>query len=194
MDTDIEALLGRLRQIEDELEQKLEARRAEFRYRMERQKVVFEQAVIARHRQLRIGLMRFLRDSPLLALVTAPAVYALILPLVLLDLSVALYQRICFPIWGIARARRADYLVIDRHRLAYLNGIQKLNCVYCGYANGVIALAREVASRTEQYWCPIKHASRIRGAHERYSRFVEYGDADGFRDRLDELRDLVRKG
>ena len=28
---------------------------------------------------------------------------------------------------------------------------KKLNCVYCGYANGVIGHAREIAARTEQY-------------------------------------------
>ena len=30
------------------------------------------------------------------------------------------------------RVRRSRYFVIDRHHLAYLNGIEKLNCVYCG--------------------------------------------------------------
>ena len=76
--------------------------------------------------------------------------------------------------------------------MAYLNGIEKLNCAYCGYANGVIAYAREAASRSEQYWCPIKHALRVRTPHQRYRAFVDYGDAAGFRARLDELRDEVR--
>ena len=46
---------------------------------------------------------------------------------------------------------RGQYIVIDRHRLKYLNAIEKLNCVYCGYGNGVIAYARDIAGRTEQY-------------------------------------------
>jgi hypothetical protein len=191
MASDIEAPLGRLRDIEEELERTLDARRAEFRYRLERNKVIFEQEVIARHRRIRTGLLRFLRDSSFGALITAPAVYALIVPLALLDLTIALYQAVCFPIWGMARVRRADYVVIDRHHLAYLNGIEKLNCVYCGYANGLIALAREVASRTEQYWCPIKHAIRVRGAHPRQRQFVDYGDADAFRNRLEALREEI---
>jgi hypothetical protein len=33
------------------------------------------------------------------------------------------------------------------------------------YANGVFAYVREVGSRTEQYWCPIKHARRVLGVH-----------------------------
>jgi len=193
MDGEIDRLAGKLRQIEEEMEQLLEARRAAFRYRLEQNKVVFEQEVIEQHRRIRTGLIRFLRESPLVALVTAPAVYALIVPLAMLDLWIGIYQFVCFPIWGIARVRRSDYVVIDRHQLAYLNGVEKLNCVYCGYANGLIALVREVASRTEQYWCPIKHAIRIRDAHQRYGQFVDYGDAAGFRQRLEALRDEVRK-
>jgi len=83
-----------------------------------------------------------------MALVTAPAIYLLVLPLALLDLGVCLYQFVCFPVWGMARVRRSDYVVIDRHQLAYLNGVQKLNCAYCEYANGLIAFVREVAGRT----------------------------------------------
>jgi len=33
---------------------------------------------------------------------------------------------------------------MDRHHLAYLNVIEKLNCEYCGYANGVFAYVREI--------------------------------------------------
>ncbi|MDE2512291.1 MAG: hypothetical protein KGL74_14295 [Elusimicrobia bacterium] len=45
----------------------------------------------------------------------------------------------------------------------YLNWIELFNCDYCSYAGGLIAFAREVSSRAEQYFCPIKHASRCAG-------------------------------
>ena len=64
--------------------------------------------------------------------------------------------------------RRRDYFVFDRHHLAYLNAIEKLNCAYCSYANGLVAYVREIAGRTEQFWCPIKHARRAIGAHAHY--------------------------
>ena len=91
---------------------------------------------------------------------TAPVIYSLIVPIVLVDLWVMAYQAICFPIYKIPKVRRRDYLVFDRHHLAYLNTIEKINCAYCSYCNGAIAFVREVASRTEVYWCPIKHARR----------------------------------
>jgi hypothetical protein len=43
-------------------------------------------------------------------------------------------------------------------------------------------------SRTEQYWCPIRHASRVRGTHGHYRHFVDYADAEGYRRRLMPLR------
>ena len=194
IDGDIEDLVRRLVRLEKEIETKLEARRESFQYRMEAGRAVFEEKVAARHRLLKTGLITFLRRSPLGTLIVAPAVYGLILPFALLDLGLFIYQAVCFTIWRMEKVRRSDYVAIDRHHLPYLNGIEKLNCLYCGYANGVIAYTREVASRTEQYWCPIKHALKVRTPHQRYRDFLEYGDTRDFRTRLDALRREVMAG
>ncbi|TAN50242.1 MAG: hypothetical protein EPN26_10375 [Rhodospirillales bacterium] len=193
LDQETAALMDKLREVEEALEARLEAKRDEFNYRIEQGKVVFETEIRARHKRFKTGLITFLRQSQLSRLITSPVIYSLIVPFGLLDLSVALYQAVCFPIWGVQRARRADYIVFDHHKLAYLNLIEKLNCAYCSYANGLAALVSEVASRTEQYWCPIKHARRLKNPHVRYGRFVDYGDAEGFRAHLEALRDEVRK-
>ena len=111
---------------------------------------------MARHKAARIGLLDYLASARLAVVLTAPFIYALILPLVLLDLFVTLFHAVCFPVYGIEKVPRRDYVVIDRHQLAYLNGLQKLNCMYCGYANGLIGWVREIAARTEAHWCPIK--------------------------------------
>lgn len=193
VESEIDDLVRRLVRLEDELEQKLEAQREAFQYRFEKKKAVFEDSVIRQHKAIKTGLLTFLRRSPVATVIVAPVVYSLIVPLALLDVGVTIFQLICFTAWGMQRIRRSDYVILDRHRLAYLNGIEKLNCLYCGYANGVIAYTREAASRSEQYWCPIKHALRVRTPHPRYRSFVDYGDAHGFRARLDELRKGVKK-
>ena len=72
------------------------------------------------------------------------------------------------------------------------NIIEKANCTYCSYASGLIAYVREIAARTEQYWCPIKHADMIPEPHQRYHGFVEYGDASGYRESLPSLRRALR--
>ncbi|MBU3261160.1 hypothetical protein KPG71_14140 [Roseovarius sp. PS-C2] len=180
MPTATEKLLARIRVLQDELEQEFIRRRAQFRYRLENDRVVFESEIRRHHREFRVRLGTFLRQTRPLVVLSAPVIYSLILPFVLLDLFVTLYQRICFPVYGIARVQRADFIRIDRHHLAYLNGLQKLNCVYCGYCNGLIGYVQEIAGRTEAYWCPIKHAARVGAHHAYYAQFVDYGDAEGF--------------
>jgi len=125
-------------------------------------------------------------------LISAPFVYGLLAPIALLDAAVSGYQAVCFRLWRMPRVRRSDHLILDRHKLAYLNGPQKLNCLYCGYANGVLGYAREIAARTEQYWCPIKHATEPAAPHARYAEFVSHGDAAGFAARSAALRTAVQ--
>lgn len=83
---------------------------------------------------------------------------------------------------------RRPFLVLDRHRLQYLNAIEKANCTFCSYANGAIAYVHDVAARTEQYWCPIKHATDIAAPHHRYHLFFDYGDAQAYRRDLPDIR------
>jgi len=175
-----ETILARIRDLQEEMEEELARRRAAFRYRFENGRVVFEAEVRRRHREMRVRLTTFLRHARPLTIITAPVIYSMIVPFVLLDLFVTVYQAVCFPAYGIVKVRRADFIRIDRHHLAYLNALQKLNCVYCGYCNGLIGYVQEIAGRTEAYWCPIKHAARVGAHHAYYAQFVDYGDAEGF--------------
>jgi hypothetical protein len=188
MPDDLPDLIAQLRRLERNIERKLEARRQALHVRIYNGRISFEKHLIDEHRRLKTGLIRFLARSPWIFYVTAPIIYAVIVPIVFLDVSVTAYQAVCFRVWRIARVKRSDYIALDRHQLAYLNVIQKLNCTYCAYANGVIAYVRDVAARTEQFWCPIKHAIRVRGVHERYRDFLEFGDASGFIRKSDAYR------
>ena len=92
-----------------------------------------------------------------------------------------------------ARVKRSDYFVYDRTHLAYLNVLEKINCAYCSYANGLIAYCREVVGLTEQYWCPIKHARKVMQAHPHYHGFADYGDAENYQAELLRLRSELTK-
>jgi hypothetical protein len=158
---EITHLAGAIRALERQLEVSLAKRRIELNYRVQDGIVQFEQAVIAKHRLLKSRLLSYVVGARPAMILTAPVIYSLIVPLLLLDLFAALYQAVCFPVYGIPRVRRGDYLAFDRGQLGYLNAIERINCEYCAYANGLIAYVREIASRTEEYWCPIKHARRM---------------------------------
>jgi hypothetical protein len=186
-------LVEEILRLQSELEGEIEKRREALGWRLRERFVEFEEGISAEHRRLRTGIGRFLAESSIGSMWTAPLIYSLIVPIVLLDLWVNLYQQVCFRAYGIPRVRRSDHVVFDRARLGYLNRIEALNCLYCSYANGVVSLVREIAGRTEQYWCPIKHALRTTDPHRYYVRFFEYGDADGYRRRLEELREHLRR-
>lgn len=178
--------------LQGELDREIESRRKALGWELKERIGEFEQGVAASHRRLRLGLVKFFgRTSPGVVL-TAPVIYSLIVPMVIVDLWASAYQAICFRAYGLPRVKRSDYIAFDRQRLTYLNVIEALNCSFCAYSNGVIGYVREVASRTEQYWCPIKHAVRISDPHRRYYEFLEYGDAEGYRARLGEFRSRLR--
>ena len=191
MTPQIDALIDRIRALEGELDAELAKRRAGLKIGIERGRIAFEAELLRRHRELRQKLLPYVLGARPLVMLTAPVIYAGVVPFLLLDLFVSIFQAVCFPIYGIAKVKRSDYLVFDRHHLAYLNALEKLNCAYCSYANGIIAYAREVASRTEQYWCPIKHARRVIGSHARYALFDDYGNGEGYQARLQTLRQAL---
>ncbi|MBI3147267.1 MAG: hypothetical protein HYZ17_01985 [Betaproteobacteria bacterium] len=182
----LDELLRRIRSLQDEVEE--EYRRALDDLNQRRARLADE--FLRQQRRYKIGLFRFLLRTRLLVALTSPIIYAGWIPFLLMDLFVTVYQTLCFPVYRIPRVRRSDYLVFDREDLPYLNLIEKLNCFYCSYCNGVAAYTREVAARTEQYWCPIKHTRRLRNAHGRYPQFFDYGDAEAFRQGLVRLRRL----
>jgi hypothetical protein len=157
-------------------------------YELREGKIWFSEEMKREHRKLKTSLVRYVLHSRLLAILTAPFIYAVIIPFLLLDLFVSVYQAVCFPVYGIPKARRRDYISLDRNRLRYLNAFEGFNCLYCSYGNGVLAYAVEVAGRTEQHWCPIKHARRVQNTHDRYSHFLPYGDASSYRENLDKIR------
>lgn len=179
----LEDLLARIKDLENQVDDEYARLRAAFE---ERRNALAGRFLELQRRQ-KVGLWRYLRGARLAVLLTAPIIYSGWVAFLLLDLFISVYQAVCFPIYGIPKVRRADYLVFDRSDLPYLNIIEKFNCFYCSYGNGVVAFAREVAARTEQYRCPIKHARRLHGAHERYPRFFEHGDAEAFRQGLERL-------
>lgn len=188
----IDDLIGQIRDLERDLEGEFAKQRAGLRYGLEHGRAVFEAEIARRHEQLRRGWIGYLLRARPLVVLSAPLIYSLILPFALIDIWVSLYQAVCFRIYRIPQVKRGRYMIFDRAGLRYLNWIEKLNCAYCSYANGVIAYVREVGARTEQYWCPIKHARRVLGAHPRYAAFADYGDGDVYQKQLRVLRGALR--
>jgi len=192
MNKNVTDILARIKQLEEDLESELQRRRNALQADFENRRVHFEAAILEQQRRFKMGLWHYLMDAELRHLACVPFIYGLIFPMLLLDAALTLYQWVCFPLFRIQKVRRHECWVYDRSHLAYLNALEKLNCAYCSYGNGLAAYFTEIASRTEQYWCPIKHSRRVLHAHGRYHQFVDFGDAEHFRAELQALRDQLQ--
>ena len=184
----LDALLEQMHSLEKSILRELQKKEMEFFYEVRQGKIRFTAEARARHELLMKRFSSYIRESRFMILLTTPVIWACFIPIALLDLIMTVYQAICFPIYGIPKVKRADYIRLDRRHLAYLNWAEKMNCEYCGYANGVLACATEIAARTEQYWCPIKHALCMKSMHSRYRHFFDYGDAEHYRQQIETVR------
>ena len=188
MDTRIRDLLGQISVLDDQLRAALHESETRIEFTIRGKRIAFEKSIHLAHRRLKRSFFYWLITDRPENFITGPIIYGMALPLALLDLFITFYQASCFPVYGIAKVKRADYIVFDRHHLGYLNLIERFHCEYCAYANGLIAYATEILARTEQYFCPIKHARKILGSHAHYARFIEYGDSADFHARLEQFR------
>lgn len=190
----ISQLLAQITVLEDELRAALNEQQSTIVFQIQGKRIKFEQSIKEAHQRLKTNFFRWLVVNRPQNLITGPIIYAMIVPLLITDFCISLYQVTCFPIYGIQKVRRSDYIVFDRKYLNYLNFIEKFHCTYCEYANGLIAYMREIIARTEQYFCPIKHARKLLDTHSRYARFMEYGDAQDYHAKLEEYRRALEKG
>jgi hypothetical protein len=181
-------ILEQIKALEEEIQSELNKQGSRWFYEIKGKRIEFERAIREKHRSLKQGLFHWFLTARPLNYLTAPIIYGMAVPLVIFDICVTFYQLTCFPIYGISRVRRSDYIVFDRRHLAYLNIIEKFDCLYCSYGNGLVAYATEILARTEQYFCPIKHAQKVAGTHARYQYFLDFGDAADLHKKFEEIR------
>src|SRR5665213_1223499 len=124
--------------------------------------------------------------------IATPLIWLLIIPIVIADIFVELYHRICFPIYGIPYVKRSQYIrIADREKLPYLLWYEKIGCAYCGYVNGWLHYASTIAGRTESYFCAIAHLETRGYVPTKYEgTFAKYGDEAALKKRyfLHELK------
>lgn len=188
MNERVQQLLKQMNVLEDELRSVLSEQQSTMFFQIKGKRVDFEQSIKATHHKLKRNFFRWLVTDRPQNLITGPIIYSMIIPLLVTDLFVSFYQITCFPIYGIKKVKRGDYITFDRQHLSYLNFIEKFHCTYCAYGTGMVAYISEIIARTEQYFCPIKHARKVLSTHSRYSQFLNFGEAENYRAKLEEYR------
>jgi len=109
---------------------------------------------------LSIGHERVTQRGFIRIWIVAPVIYAMVVPIALLDVCATIYQHICFWAYGIPRVERKKYVRLLWRGAGMVKWLDSFHCMYCSYANGTIAYVRAVLIETEKYWCPIKYKAR----------------------------------
>lgn len=91
---------------------------------------------------------------------SAPFIYSMLLPLLILDVFLEIYHQISFRLYKLPIVNRKDYVYFNRGKMTKLTFLQKINCLYCSYANGLLSYAVKIASETEKYWCSIRYKDK----------------------------------
>ncbi len=194
MNDEARKILNEIKALETKLKKEVEEHEEELSYKIKNGFIEFKEEALKEQRENMKKLSTYLKEIPFLHLITSPLIYAMIIPALILDLTLFLFQQTVFRLYKFPLARRSDFIVFDRHHLNYLNSIEKLNCLYCSYFNGLMAYAVEIAGQTELYFCPIKHAKKRTFTHSKYKNFFDYGESSNYQKKLEELRESIKRG
>ena len=183
MKTRIEKLFAEIEQRKNALLKEYEGFKDKYDFKYIKWKIKFWEKAKLLNRKYKISAWNTVLSTNIRHALSIPFIYGMIIPTVIFDLFLFIYQQAAFRLYWIKIVKRSDYIVYDRHLLDYLNWIEKIHCVYCSYVNGFLWYAVEVAGRTEAYWCPIKHAKKHNSFHPHQKDFADYGDAKWFRNK-----------
>lgn len=193
MSDKIKEIIAEIEAMKVKLGEEISQQESHISYEIHNGYVKFEKDVLEKQKENMKNLFAWFGEVSLLQFLAAPIIYGMVIPAILFDVLIFIYQQVVFRIFKFEFLKRSDYIVFDRHYLGYLNPIEKLNCVYCSYINGLMQYASAIASRTEFYFCPIKHAKKIAYKHEFYDDFLVYGDENDYQKKLQALRDTLEK-
>lgn len=183
MKDSLKDILQKIEALQQSLSEKYDELAKKYGYAFEQKKIQFQEAFRLENRRQKVSSWKYLASKNLRFIVSIPFIYGMIIPAIFLDICITLYQHTAFRLYRIPRVRRWDYIVFERRYLDYLNWIEKVNCLYCSYVNGLFAYCVEIAARTERFWCPIKAASKPRFTHTWYQEFADYGNAKEWKEK-----------
>ena len=193
MSDKIKEMIDEIEALKLKLGEEIAQHEEDISYEIQNGYVRFEEEVLNKQKENMKNLLAWFRDIPLLHLLVSPLVYGMLIPAILFDIILFIYQQVVFKIFKFKFIKRSDYILFDRQYLGYLNSIEKLNCLYCSYFNGLMQYAAAIAGRTELYFCPIKHAKKVAYKHEYYDAFFRYGEEDEYQKKLEALRKEFQK-
>ncbi len=184
MQQTIRDILKKIESLNQDLKIEYDKMSEKYGFSLEEKRVIFLEEMRKRNRNMKLPTWRFpISAMNVRQIIAIPFILSMIFPVVILDLCITIYHGIAFRLYGIPRVKRSEYIIFDRRFLDYLNMIQKVQCLYCSYVNGLFAYSVEIAGRTERYWCPLKAAHKPKFSHGWYQDFADYGNPEEWKEK-----------
>jgi len=193
MDSKIKKILEKMDEMNTALEKEYARLAEKYGFFFQQKKVIFLQKIRERNKGFKIPTWKYVIPKRIRHVLSLPFIYSILIPVILLDIFLTLYQWCAFSLYHIPRVKRSEYIVYDRKFLDYLNIVQKVHCLYCSYVNGFFAYAVEIGARTERYWCPIKAAHRPKVYHSWYKDFADYGSPEEWKEKFNDAEAFEKK-
>lgn len=193
MGTRIDEIVAKIQALNDDLRREQVKLWEKYGFYFRGKKVIFLEKFKDRNKLFRVPAWKYAIPQHIRHLLSLPFIYMMIVPVLLLDGFLTLYNLTAMPLYRIPRVKRKDHIVYDRQFLGYLNIIQKVNCLYCTYVNGVFSYASELGARTERYWCPIKAAHKARKIPDWYNDYADYGNPEEWSKKFNDCKAIQDK-
>ena len=182
MKSTISRILQEIENKRKELAEEYERIKKKYNFEYIKWKITFSKEQKLENKKKKRSFWQTTKSTTFREYLSIPFIYSMMIPAVILDLFLFMYQQTAMRLYRIPLVKRSDYITLERKHLDYLNWVEKLNCIYCSYVNWLFAYAVEIAWRTAKYWCPIKHAKKMTSSHNWEKYFADYGDADWFKE------------
>ncbi|MFZ2255560.1 MAG: hypothetical protein WAW59_03700 [Patescibacteria group bacterium] len=135
MKDSIRDILAKIESLNNDLREEYDRLSKEYGFYIEKKKVIFLEQFKRKNKTFKFPTWRYVIPTNIRHLLSIPFIYGMIVPAVLLDLALTIYQWTAFSLYRIPYVKRRDFFIYDRRFLDYLNLIQKVNCLYCSYVN-----------------------------------------------------------
>ena len=192
MKSQINKILEDINSKKQELILEYEKAKEKYGFKIEGKKIIWNKDTEKKLKKSKKSISETLFSASIREIISMPFIYAMIIPAIILDIFLFMYQNTAIRLYKIPLTKRSDYIIFDRKQLAYLNWLQKLNCIYCSYVNWLFQYAVEIAWRTEKYWCPIKHARKKSWTHDWEEHFADYWDSEWFKETFCSLKEYKK--
>lgn len=193
MHSKISEILKEIKSRKNDLLKEYENLKEKYGFAFIKGKIMFNLDRKKENRKLRKSIWDSLFGLRIREVISMPFIYSMIIPALILDIFLFIYQQTAIRLYWIPLVKRSDYIVYDRRFLDYLNFFQKFNCLYCSYVNWLFSYAVEIAWRTEKYWCPIKNSHRVKWWHDWQEYFADYWDPIWFKEEFHNKKCFTKK-